>query len=72
MPSRHGSYVAMKVRDILKRVRGDGWQQLKGRPGDHRQFVHPNKPGRVTIAGHEGDDVPVGTLRSILRQAGLK
>ena len=62
----------MKVRDMLKRVRADGWQAVKGRPGDHRQFVHPIKPGRVTIAGHEGDDIPAGTLKSILRQAGLK
>jgi predicted RNA binding protein YcfA (HicA-like mRNA interferase family) len=62
----------MKVRDIIKRVRKDGWHEVKASGGDHRQFVHPIKPGRVTIAGHEGDDVPIGTLKSILKQASLK
>jgi predicted RNA binding protein YcfA (HicA-like mRNA interferase family) len=26
----------------------------------------------VTIPGHAGDDVPIGTLKSILRAAGLE
>jgi predicted RNA binding protein YcfA (HicA-like mRNA interferase family) len=61
----------MKVRDAMKLVKKDGWV-LRAIKGDHRQFVHPTKKGRVTIAGHEGDDVPPGTLNSILKQAGLK
>jgi len=40
--------------------------------GSHRQYKHPNKPGRVTIAGHSGDDLAPGTLNSILKQAQLK
>ena len=40
--------------------------------GSHRQFKHPTKPGRVTIAGNSGDDITPGTLNSILKQAGLK
>jgi predicted RNA binding protein YcfA (HicA-like mRNA interferase family) len=61
----------MKVRDAMKLVKKDGWI-LRTTKGDHRQFVHPTKKGRVTIAVHEGDDVPPGTLNSILKQAGLK
>jgi len=61
----------MKVPDAMKLVKKDGWV-LRTIKGDHRQFVHPTKKGRVTIAGHEGDDVPPGTLNSILKQAGLK
>jgi predicted RNA binding protein YcfA (HicA-like mRNA interferase family) len=38
----------------------------------HRQYKHPSKPGRVTIAGHRNDDVDPKTLNSILKQAGLK
>jgi len=37
----------------------------------HRQFKHPTKPGRVTVAGPSDDLVP-GTLNSILKQSGLK
>ena len=42
--------------------------------GDHRQYVHParSEAGTVTIPGHPGDDLPTGTLNSILKKAGLK
>ncbi len=61
----------MKIRDVLELLREDGWYLVRQR-GSHRQFRHPGKPGRVTIAGHPGDDIPPGTLSSILRQAGLR
>jgi predicted RNA binding protein YcfA (HicA-like mRNA interferase family) len=37
--------------------------------GDHRQLKHPDKPRRVTVSGHPGDDVHPKTLASIWRQA---
>ena len=40
--------------------------------GSHRQFKHPNKLGRVTVAGKPSDDLSPGTLNSILKQSGLK
>ena len=61
----------MKVRDILKMLEGDGWQLIRQK-GSHRQLKHPSKAGRVTIAGHPGDELAPGTLNSILKQAGLK
>ena len=60
-----------KVRDVLSLLNDDGWRQI-GQRGSHRQFKHPTKPGRVTVAGKPGEDVPAGLLKSILRQAGLK
>jgi predicted RNA binding protein YcfA (HicA-like mRNA interferase family) len=62
----------MKVRDLMKRVEKQGWRELPGNGGSHRQYKHPTIPGRVTIPGHPGDDVPPGTLNNILKQAGLK
>ncbi len=38
----------------------------------HRQYKHPSKPGRVTVAGKPSHDLAPGTLASILKQAGLK
>jgi len=61
----------MKVRDILKQLKDDGWVQVRTR-GSHRQFKHPTKPGLVTVPGHAGDELAPGTLNSILKQAGLK
>jgi predicted RNA binding protein YcfA (HicA-like mRNA interferase family) len=60
----------MKVREVIKLIEGDGWR-LVVTEGSHRQYKHPNKPGRVTIAGHLREDVHPKTLKSILAQAGL-
>jgi predicted RNA binding protein YcfA (HicA-like mRNA interferase family) len=59
----------MKVREVLRRLADDGWVKTAQR-GSHRQFEHPTKPSKVTIAGRPSDDVPTGTLRNIFRQAG--
>lgn len=61
----------MKVRELIKFLKVDGWTQVRQR-GDHRQFQHPVKPGTVTVAGKPNIDVPPGTLNNILKQAGLK
>ena len=61
----------MKVTNVLSILRHDGWYQVAQR-GSHRQFKHPTKPGRVTVPGKPSDDLAVGTLKSILKQAGLE
>ncbi len=61
----------MKVRDVLKMIEDDGWYIVVTK-GDHRQYKHRIKPGRVTIAGRLGDDLAAGTLNSILKQSQLK
>lgn len=61
----------MKIRDIVKLIERDGWYLVVTK-GSHRQYKHPIKPGRVTIAGHPNDDLAPGTLNSVLKQAGLK
>jgi predicted RNA binding protein YcfA (HicA-like mRNA interferase family) len=61
----------MKVRAVIRLIGNDGWR-LVGTRESHRQFSHPFKPGRVTIAGHPADDLAPGTLGSILKQAGLR
>jgi predicted RNA binding protein YcfA (HicA-like mRNA interferase family) len=58
----------MKYREITKIVEDDGWRMTK-QTGSHRQYKHPTKSGRVTIAGHPSKDVPPKTLKSILEQA---
>ena len=60
----------MKVRDIIREIEADGWQLFASK-GGHRQFVHPMKPGRVTVPGHPSDEVNPKTLKSIRKQAGL-
>ena len=61
----------MKVRDVLRLLKKDGWEQVRMK-GSHRQFRHPAKPGTVTVAGKLSVAVPRGTLKSIFKQARLK
>jgi len=61
----------MKVREVIKMIEADGWY-LVAVSGSHRQYKHPTKRGRVTIAGHSSHDLAPGTLNSVLKQAQLK
>jgi predicted RNA binding protein YcfA (HicA-like mRNA interferase family) len=56
--------------DIISALKADGWVQV-AQKGSHIQFKHPAKPGRVTVPQPKRD-IPIGTLRSIEKQAGLK
>jgi len=60
----------MKSQDIIKALKSDGWVQV-AQKGSHVQFKHPTKPGRATVP-HPKRDVPLGTLRSVEKQSGLK
>jgi predicted RNA binding protein YcfA (HicA-like mRNA interferase family) len=55
-------------REIIQMLEADGWVLARA-VGSHHQFRHPAKPGKVTVP-HPNKDIPVGTLRSIYRQAG--
>ena len=55
---------------MVRTLEKDGWYQVVQR-GSHRQFRHPTKTGRVTVAGKPSQELAPGTLGSILRQAGL-
>ena len=61
----------MKVKDAIKKLEQDGWY-LKRTKGSHRQFKHPNKSGTVTISGKLSKEVPIGTLKSIWKQAQIE
>jgi predicted RNA binding protein YcfA (HicA-like mRNA interferase family) len=62
---------SVKFRDVIRVLEDDGWRLIAQR-GSHRQYEHPSKPGKVTVAGKPNDDVPKGTAANILRQAGLR
>lgn len=57
-------------RDVIKRLKADGWV-FKKADGDHYHFVHPVKPGKVTVT-HPVKDLPTKIYHSILKQAGIK
>jgi len=60
----------MRSRDVIKALKSAGWEHV-AQKGSHIQFKHPARKGRVTVP-HPKHDLPVGTLKSIERQSGLK
>ena len=63
----------MKYRDLVRIIKEDGWRHVRT-TGSHLHFRHPDKAGTLTIpaGGKEGREVAPGTLRAILRQAGIE
>ena len=60
-----------KTADVQRRLSAEGWVIARKGPGDHLQYKHPVRPGRVTVDAGAAE-IPTGTLRSIYRQAGWK
>lgn len=61
---------SLDSRTVISMIEEVGWCRV-GQEGSHIQFKHAELPGRVTIA-HPKKDIPIGTLKSIERQAGVK
>ena len=60
----------MDSRRVIKTLKKNGWYKVD-QEGSHIQFRHPVKAGRVTVP-HPEKDIPVGTLKSIEHQSGIK
>jgi predicted RNA binding protein YcfA (HicA-like mRNA interferase family) len=56
--------------EVIRRLKADGWLLERTR-GSHHQFAHPLKKGIVTVP-HPRKDLPIGTLKRIAEQAGLR
>jgi predicted RNA binding protein YcfA (HicA-like mRNA interferase family) len=57
-------------REVMTMLRDDGWYEY-GRDGDHCQLKHPAKKSKVTLT-HPRKHIPIGTLKSIETQAGIR
>jgi predicted RNA binding protein YcfA (HicA-like mRNA interferase family) len=60
----------VRSREVIKALKQDGWYEVS-QAGSHKQFKHPTKKGRVTVP-YPSRDIPIGTLKSIEKQAGIK
>lgn len=59
----------MTFKELEKLLKRFGWT-LQSTRGSHFYYVHPHKPNKVTVPNHKGD-IPLGTVKAILKQAGL-
>lgn len=60
----------MHSRTIIRRLKAAGRRLIRSK-GSHHQFRHPEHPNRVTVQ-HPRKAVPIGTIKSIEKQSGLK
>ena len=61
----------MKARLVVKLLEANGWKLARTR-GSHRQYKHSEIRGLVTVPGKLSDELAIGTLKSIFKQAGWK
>ena len=60
----------MSSADVIRKIRAAGWTLARVK-GDHHHFKHSGRPG-ITTVPHPKKDIPIGTLKSIERQSGVK
>jgi predicted RNA binding protein YcfA (HicA-like mRNA interferase family) len=60
-----------KVKAVTALLEAEGWVHVRTR-GDHRIYRKNGEPRPIPVPGHFNDDLAEGTLKSILRQAGLE
>ena len=65
-----GKVSAMDSQSLIRMLQNDGWMIVRTK-GSHHHMKHQEKPGLVTVP-HPKKDLPIGTVSSILKQAGLK
>jgi len=61
--------VETNSRKLIRRLEQDGWYEV-GVEGSHHHFKHPHKAGKIQVP-HPRKDLPLGTARAIMRDAGL-
>ena len=61
----------LKVKEVIKLLKDEGWY-LDHTKGDHRQFKHPTKKGKVTVRGKMSETLEQELLNSIWKQAGWR
>lgn len=57
-------------REVIKKLVADGWREVAHK-GDHKQFKHPVKKGRVTVR-HPVKDLGIKDIKSIETQSGVR
>jgi predicted RNA binding protein YcfA (HicA-like mRNA interferase family) len=60
----------MKSKELIKQMMQAGWV-LRGAKGSHHIFTHPERGGHISVP-HPKNDLGVGLLHKLMKEAGLK
>ncbi len=61
----------LTAREVLEILKREGWYEV-AQKGSHVQLKHPEEKGKITVPIHKGKVLPIGTVKSIFKQAGIK
>ena len=61
----------MRLPELIRRLEDDGWARVRLR-GPHRQYIHPVKPGLLTIRRHLTHELSPDAVLNVLLQAGMQ
>ena len=62
---------SLTARDVIKRLKKAGFVFDRQAKGSHEIWYNPATKRRITIPNHPGADIPKGTLKAIIKEAGL-
>jgi predicted RNA binding protein YcfA (HicA-like mRNA interferase family) len=62
---------ALTARDVIRKLKRAGFVFDRQAKGSHEVWYNPITRRRTTIPNHPGVDIPKGTLRAIIKEAGL-
>ncbi|MBL7085460.1 MAG: type II toxin-antitoxin system HicA family toxin [Candidatus Omnitrophica bacterium] len=62
---------SLKPSEAIRKLRKAGFVFDRHAKGSHEIWYNPNTRRRTVIPNHPGKDIPKGTLRAIIQQAGL-
>ncbi|MCD6352301.1 MAG: type II toxin-antitoxin system HicA family toxin [Armatimonadetes bacterium] len=65
-----GRLAGFSYRDVVRKLRWAGFHFDRTAKGAHEVWMNPSTRRRTTVPNHPGD-LPEGTVRAIVRQAGL-
>lgn len=63
-------FLPMNSKEVIKKIVAEGWEHVRT-TGDHWHFRHASRPGTCTVP-HPKKDMPLGTLKSIEKQSGVR
>lgn len=60
----------MTAKEVIKILEERGWKEVR-QSGSHKVFKHSGNPNNISVPVHSSKDIPRGTLKSILKTAGI-
>ena len=61
----------MKPKTFIKLIEKHGWYFARQRGGSHKIFKHPDKAIHLSVPVHGNRDIPEGTWKQLLKDAGI-